>query len=182
MAGQQGRDFQTGIDACKGAGLRVRLVAPGKLIQESEVRCTESEGCSLTKHLEYGAFMEAVDGAWAVVVPLVPGRRLGSGSRLVGEALSSGVPVVVSGAEAASAGGDPWEGVVEHGRNGLVVELGKVEELAAALKRLKAEKGLYERLRAGAQADAASLYSLEAIGERLQVKSTPPSPSPHPLM
>ena len=185
MAGEQGRDFATGLAACKIAGLHVRLVTPETIVAKSEIRCVDADGCTLTTHLDYEEFMQVVENAWVVVIPLLPNRRLGSGSRLVGEALSRGVPGVVSSYDGAAAAGDPWQGVVESERNGLVIKPGSVDELAGALKRLKLEKGLRDRLVSGAQADAVSYYSLEAIGERLQVSAlthhtAPPPPAPPP--
>ena len=63
------------------------------------------------------------------------------------EAFMAGVPVVAT----------DWPGpleIVEHGVNGLVVPRGDVDALAAAVRRLVADRALRERLAAGATASA----------------------------
>ena len=73
------------------------------------------------------------------------------------EALSVGVPVV-----ATAVGGVPE--VVHDGENGLLVEPGRPDALAAALTRLLEEPGLREQLAAGAKPSVAALSSDKVYG------------------
>lgn len=165
MAGEQGRDFATGLEACKSAGLAVRLVTG--IFDAESLPCSLADSCTLTKFMKYSDYMVLLDKAWAVVVPLLLSRRLSSGAKMVGEAMAAGIPVVVSGHPSS----DPWLGVVTHEQNGLIVPPGDQKELTAALLRLKNEPGLHARLRARALKEA-EMYSLEAVGERMQVQAT----------
>ena len=76
------------------------------------------------------------------------------------EALSVGVPMV-----ATAVGGVPE--VVRDGENGLLVEPGRPEELAAAMRRLLEEPGLRDRLAAAAKPSVEALSS-DAIYTRLE--------------
>jgi glycogen synthase len=86
----------------------------------------------------------ALDEATALVLP---SRSEGMGRVLV-EAFCRGRPVV-----GARVGGIP--DLVEDGQNGLLVEPGDTQALADALVRILADRGLAERLSAGAHASAA---------------------------
>ncbi len=68
------------------------------------------------------------------------------------EAMAMEVPVV-----ATPIGGVPR--VIEHGQNGLLVEPGSAEELAAAMRRLSEEEGLCERLRQRGRHTVENRYS-----------------------
>jgi glycosyltransferase involved in cell wall biosynthesis len=102
------------------------------------------------------------DADAAVLTP----RWEDNGPQTVFEALSAGLPVLGS-----RVGGIP--DVVEHGRNGLLVEESDTRALAAAIERLIDEPGLLARLRAGIVAPtrmsehARSLrnFYAEALGE-----------------
>jgi glycosyltransferase involved in cell wall biosynthesis len=76
------------------------------------------------------------------------------------EALSVGVPVVST-----AVGGVPE--VVRDGENGLLVQPGRPEELAAAVRRLLEEPGLRDRLAAAARPSVEAISS-EAIYGRLE--------------
>jgi glycosyltransferase involved in cell wall biosynthesis len=76
------------------------------------------------------------------------------------EALAVGTPVI------ATRTGGVAE-VVHDGENGLIVEPGEVEALAAAIRRFLGEQGLAERLRANAAASVAD-YAPERIYGRLE--------------
>jgi glycosyltransferase involved in cell wall biosynthesis len=76
------------------------------------------------------------------------------------EALSVGVPVV-----ATAVGGVPE--VVRDGENGLLVQPGDPEALAAAMRRVLEEPGLRDRLAAGAKPSVEAISS-EAIYSRLE--------------
>jgi glycosyltransferase involved in cell wall biosynthesis len=76
---------------------------------------------------------------------VLPSRSEGAG-RVIMEAFARGRPVIGS-----TAGGIP--DLVKPGRNGLLVEPGDVEGLAAALTRVLADRGLAERLARGAAED-----------------------------
>lgn len=75
------------------------------------------------------------------------------------EAFACGLPVVTS-----RAGGIPY--VVEHERNGLMVDCGDHEALAAAALRLFDEPALTQRLIESGLDDVRRLYTWEAVGER----------------
>jgi glycosyltransferase involved in cell wall biosynthesis len=75
------------------------------------------------------------------------------------EAFACGLPVVTT-----RAGGIPY--VVEHERNGLLVELGDHEALAVAALRLLDEPALAQRLAAEGLADVERRYTWEAVAHR----------------
>ena len=75
------------------------------------------------------------------------------------ESFACGLPVVTT-----NAGGIPY--VVEQERNGLMVECGDHEALAAAALRLLDEPELAQRLIAEALSDVEQQYTWEAVGER----------------
>uniref|UniRef100_A0A061S621 Glycosyl transferase family 1 domain-containing protein n=1 Tax=Tetraselmis sp. GSL018 TaxID=582737 RepID=A0A061S621_9CHLO len=162
MAGEKDRDFASGIEACALAKVRVRLVSDSEGLKNL---CTREKLCTLTPFLSHGDFMDVLEKSWAVVVPLHPQRHLSAGATLVGEALASGVPVVVSG----GLGGDePWKGVVGHEETGLIVPPGDVGALSSAVSRLMEDGELYGRISANARALAESAYSVEAVGKSMQ--------------
>jgi glycosyltransferase involved in cell wall biosynthesis len=75
------------------------------------------------------------------------------------ESFACGLPVVTS-----RAGGIPY--VVEHERNGLLVDCGDHEALAAAALRLLADDTLAQRLIAEGLRDVEQRYTWEAVGDR----------------
>jgi glycosyltransferase involved in cell wall biosynthesis len=75
------------------------------------------------------------------------------------EAFACGLPVVTT-----RAGGIPY--VVEHERNGLMVDLGDHEALAAAALRLIDEPALAQHVIAEGLADVERQYTWDAVGER----------------
>jgi glycosyltransferase involved in cell wall biosynthesis len=75
------------------------------------------------------------------------------------EAFACGLPVVTS-----RAGGIPY--VVEHERNGLLVDCGDHDALARAALRLLDDPALAERLIAEGLRDVDRLYTWEAVGDR----------------
>jgi L-malate glycosyltransferase len=75
------------------------------------------------------------------------------------ESFACGLPVVTT-----RAGGIPY--VVEHERNGLMVDCGDHEALAAAALRLIDDPALARRLMTEARSDVERQYTWEAVGER----------------
>jgi glycosyltransferase involved in cell wall biosynthesis len=96
-------------------------------------------------------------GSDVVVVPSVPTRTfLEPWGLVVNEAFDQGAPVIATTAVGAAAGG-----LVRHERTGLVVPAGDAAALAAALRRMRDDAGLRERL-GGAARDAVRAFSHEA--------------------
>ncbi len=94
-------------------------------------------------------------GSDVVVVPSVPARDfLEPWGLVVNEAFDQGVPVIVSTAVGAAAGG-----LVRHAETGLVVEAGDAAALAAAIRRLHGDPALRQRLAANGRAAVAHGYS-----------------------
>ena len=103
------------------------------------------------------------------------------------EAFSAGLPVVTT-----AAGGIPW--IVEHERNGLLVEIDQPEQLARAVLRLLDDPALAVRLVSRAHEDCRSLYMWETVKRRwtvlyerllgrpdeLPADLGAPAPAPHP--
>jgi len=75
------------------------------------------------------------------------------------ESFACGLPVVTT-----RAGGIPY--IVEHERNGLLVDCGDARALAAAALRLIDEPALAQRLIAEGSSDVERLYTWEAVGDR----------------
>ncbi len=101
-----------------------------------------------------------IAGSHVVVVPSIPTRDFREPWGLVvNEAFHQGVPVIATDAVGAVAGG-----LVQHERNGLVVEAGDERALAAALRRLHDEPDLRARLGENARRDVAP-YTPQAWAE-----------------
>jgi len=105
------------------------------------------------------ALRDMYAAADVLVVPSIPTRTFREPWGLVvNEAMNRGLPVIASDAVGAAAGG-----LVRDGRNGLVVGAGDPVALAAAIRRLAADRELRARLGAGGREDVAA-YSFEAWG------------------
>lgn len=92
-----------------------------------------------------------------LVVPSIPTRTFREPWGLVvNEAMNRGLPVIASDAVGAAAGG-----LVQAGRNGLVVPAGEPVALAAALRELAGDAGLRARMGGAARADV-SAYTYDA--------------------
>ena len=93
-----------------------------------------------------------LNDAGVLVVPSIPTRHFLEPWGLVcNEAMHLGLPVIATDAVGAAAGG-----LVRHERNGLVVPAGDVPALTAAIRRLRDDAALRERLGAAARRDAAA--------------------------
>ena len=126
-------------------GARLHLVGDGTLrpVVEQLLRDVP-ERTSWAERLSQAEVSRALDEATALVLP---SRSEGMG-RVVVEAFCRARPVV-----GARVGGIP--DLVEDGQNGLLVEPGDTQALADALVQVLADRGLAERLSAGAHASAA---------------------------
>ncbi len=92
-----------------------------------------------------------------LVVPSIPTRTFREPWGLVvNEAMNRGLPVIASDAVGASAGG-----LVQDGRNGLVVPAGEPVALAVALRELAGDPALRARMGGAARADVSS-YTYDA--------------------
>jgi glycosyltransferase involved in cell wall biosynthesis len=92
-----------------------------------------------------------------LVVPSIPTRTFREPWGLVvNEAMNCGLPVIASDAVGAAAGG-----LVQDGRNGLVVPASEPVALAAALRELAGDPALRARMGAAARADVSS-YTYDA--------------------
>jgi len=124
---------------------RLRLVGDGTLRPVVEQLLRDlPDRTSWDERLSPAEVSRALDDATALVLP---SRSEGMG-RVVVEAFCRARPVV-----GARVGGIP--DLVEDGQNGLLVEPGDTQALADALVRILADRGLAERLAAGAHASAA---------------------------
>ncbi|HVR05352.1 MAG TPA: glycosyltransferase family 4 protein [Solirubrobacteraceae bacterium] len=100
---------------------------------------------------------DAYAAADALVLPSIPTRTFREPWGLVvNEAMSQGLPVIVSDAVGAAAGG-----LVRDGHNGLVVPAGDGAALAAAMRRLATDASLRARLGATGRRDVAA-YTQDA--------------------
>jgi glycosyltransferase involved in cell wall biosynthesis len=94
-------------------------------------------------------------GSDVVVVPSIPTRDfLEPWGLVVNEAFDQGVPVIATTAVGAAAGG-----LVRNEQTGLVVPAGDDAALAAALRRLREDPALRERLGAAGRAAVAAGHS-----------------------
>ena len=92
-----------------------------------------------------------------LVVPSIPTRTFREPWGLVvNEAMNRGLPVIASNAVGAAAGG-----LVQDGRNGLVVPAGEPVALAAALRELAGDPAMRARMGAAGRADVSS-YTYDA--------------------
>ncbi len=124
-------------------GAELHLVGRGTLTAEVERLVTDGIGVHWDRRLEPPELARAIDGAKALVLPS-PSEGLG---RVVIESFVRGRGVIGT-----RAGGIP--DIVEGGVNGLLVEPGDPEALAAAIERLLTEDGLAASLGEGAAASA----------------------------
>jgi glycosyltransferase involved in cell wall biosynthesis len=123
---------------------RLRLVGTGTLRSVVEQLLRDvPEQTSWDERLSQPEVSQALDDATALVLP---SRSEGMG-RVIVEAFCRARPVV-----ATRVGGIP--DLVEDDQNGLLVEPGDTEALADALVRILSNRGLAERLSAGAHASA----------------------------
>jgi glycosyltransferase involved in cell wall biosynthesis len=116
----------------------LRLVGSGT--QNGVASALVNEGARWDRRLEPKQLATALDESRVL---LLPSAAEGLG-RVIVEAFLRGRPVV-----ATRVGGIP--DIVEHGRNGLLVESGDPSSLAGAIERVLAEPGLAEQLGLGAQ-------------------------------
>jgi len=123
---------------------RLRLIGSGTMqpLVEELVRDLPKQA-SWTERVTPSEVSSALDESTLLVLP---SRSEGMG-RVIVEAFCRGRPLIAS-----RVGGIP--DLVEDGVNGLLVEPGDTEALAAALVRLLTDRALAERLGAGAQASA----------------------------
>jgi glycosyltransferase involved in cell wall biosynthesis len=138
---------------------QLRLVGSGTMRPLVEELVAElPEQTSWTERLTQSEVSSALDESTLLVLP---SRSEGMG-RVIVEAFCRGRPLVAS-----RVGGIP--DLVEDGVNGLLVEPGDTEALAAALVRLLTDRTLAERLGAGAQASAGEwTISPEEFASRLR--------------
>jgi glycosyltransferase involved in cell wall biosynthesis len=137
--------------AARVPGAELHLVGDGTLTAVAGGLAGEGIGVRWDRRLEPPELAAAVDEARALVLPSASEGL----PRIVIESFVRGRAVL-----GARAGGIP--DIVEDGVNGLLVEPGDTEALAAALERLLTEEGLAERLGAGA-ADSSSRWTATPV-------------------
>jgi glycosyltransferase involved in cell wall biosynthesis len=132
-----------------------RLIVIGGGDQEAALRglvvAEEIEGVEFHGSVPHGAVAEWFDRADV----FVNSSREDNMPHSIIEAFSAGLPVITTGA-----GGIPY--VVEHGRNGLVVEIDQPQALAQAVISLLNDPDLARRLIAEGRHDCVQRYSWEA--------------------
>jgi glycosyltransferase involved in cell wall biosynthesis len=151
------------LAAPKLADARLRLVGSGTLQPVVEALARDfPEQVSWSERLSQREISAALDDSTFLVLP---SRSEGMG-RVIVEAFCRARPVVGS-----RVGGIP--DLVQDGQNGLLVEPGDTDGLAAAIVRLAGDRALAERLGAGAHASAA-LWTISPaeFAERLRALVT----------
>jgi glycosyltransferase involved in cell wall biosynthesis len=146
----------------RGDGAELRLAGTGSLANQVRAAAKANSGIQVLGHTPHEAIPDELARARCVVLPSVTtkwGRE--PWGLVVNEAMTAGVPVIATDAVGAAAGG-----LVQDGRNGLVVPEREPVALAAAMSRLVSDASLARRLGANARADVAAFdYSrmLEAF-------------------
>jgi len=133
---------------------RLAVVGEGPLRDEVERAGARVRALGRLPRERLPALYAAAD---ALVVPSIPTATFREPWGLVAnEAMLQGTPVIATDAVGAAAGG-----LVNHGRNGLVVPAGDAAAVAGAIGTLLGDPGLRERLGVAARADVAG-FSEEA--------------------
>jgi glycosyltransferase involved in cell wall biosynthesis len=140
------------------AGARLELVGvTGREAAEVARGTAPAPGITAHGQVDPSQVRNFLGLADVVVVPSIATRAFREPWALVAnEAMHQGTPVIATDAVGAAAGG-----LVRDGRNGLVVPAGDVGALAAALTRLRDDRGLRASLGAAARRDVAP-YTFEA--------------------
>lgn len=141
-AGKERRDYATLFAAAEGQPIRMELGAgsPWSRFRRTLPPLPNNANNHFRSRME---LRELYHRAGAVVVPLVE-TEFQAGISVALEAMSAGTPVIISRTTG-------LQHLITDGVNGLYVKPGAPNELRAALKRLRTETGLAERLGAAAR-------------------------------
>jgi glycosyltransferase involved in cell wall biosynthesis len=128
---------------------RLRMVGSGPLEGEVRRRLASVGNVELVGHVPQSGLPAEMARASCLVLPSVTtALDREPWGVVVNEAMHAGLPVVASSAVGAAAGG-----LVQDGRNGLIVPENDAAALASALRRLLSDPGLAARMGAAARAD-----------------------------
>ena len=140
----------------EGRNVTLRVSGIGPDYAEAKRRCEALDGATATGYADY---FDAPDVYRDADVFVSPTHAEGFSNTIL-EAMASGLPIVACRAV----------GVVdclEHGRDGLLAEVGDVDDLAAQVRRMLDDAPLRRRLATTALAEARELYAWPAIAGRI---------------
>lgn len=157
------------IEAWRASGLRAPAAAlvlvgvgscPPWIPAGGAVRLAQDEGIYCLDPVDAVRMRDFYAASDVLVLPSIPTRSFREPWGLVvNEAMNRQLPVIVSDAVGAAAGG-----LVRNERNGLIVPAGDPSALARAIRRLAGDRALRERLGAAGAADVRA-YTYEAWAE-----------------
>ena len=140
-----------------GRDVRLTVSGIGPDYEETRRRCDEVEGATATGHADYLAAPDLYRDADVFVSP----THAEGFSNTILEAMASGLPIVSCRAV----------GVVDcltHGRNGLLAEVGDVDDLTRQIERVLDDAELRRELAETALREARELYAWPTIAGRIE--------------
>lgn len=154
--GRSGRDYPTLVRAVAGEDVEVTILCDQK---ESLGGVTEGPNIRVLRDCYGACYLEKLRATDIVVVPLAV-HDISAGQMTIIQAMAYARPVVASRTPTV-------EDYVTDGENGLLVALGSPEELRAAIRRLRDDPALYQRLQRAAHAAYVARFSADAAVRNL---------------